>query len=85
MTNQNTGNANNALAKGVSSTSTKDKIRPAQTTSGPSLFQMLKQQSKELEQNGKESASTIAKKWGSNTEAFSMFASKKSVNILGRK
>lgn len=82
---KNTGNANNALAKGVSSTSTKDKIRPAQTTSGPSLFQMLKQQSKELEQNGKESASTIAKKWGSNTEAFSMFASKKSVNILGRK
>jgi len=48
---------------------------------------MLKKQSKELEEElKKNTTSAIAKKWGSNTDAFSMFAStRKSVTPSRRK
>jgi len=77
-----------ASDKGIRSTSTigVKKPRPSQSLSGPSLFEMLKKQSKELEQDLKKSTtSPITKKWASNTEAFSMFATKKSVIPFRRK
>jgi hypothetical protein len=76
--------AKSAPDKGVSSTSTvKGKKRSApQSTSGPSLFEMLKKQSKEHDQDLNTSTSAISKKWSSNTEAFSIFATKKVYNSV---
>lgn len=84
---QKSGVSKSVPDKGVSSTSTiGGKKRPTpQPTRGPSLFEMLKKQSKELEQDLKKNTSAIAKKWSSNTEAFSMFAARKPVTPSRRK
>jgi len=85
---QKAGISKSVSDKGIRSTSTigVKKQRPTQAPSGPSLFEMLKKQSKELEQDlKKNTTSAITKKWASNTEAFSMFATKKSVIPFRRK
>ncbi|KAG0623987.1 hypothetical protein M758_3G215500 [Ceratodon purpureus] len=79
--------AKSASVKRVSSTSASGgkKRSTPQATTGPSLFEMLKKQSEEHDQGQKTSTSTISKKWSSNSEAFSIFASKKSVTVSRRK
>lgn len=53
------------------------KTKPSASSSGPSLFDLLRKQASEVEQALlKPASAAVAKNWGNDTEAFSVFAPK---------